>query len=55
MLWLPWGGVQWVRREVGHRGQSCVGGCLFLQLGGGGSGGLCGRVEDVPSRKWCAK
>jgi hypothetical protein len=24
MLWLPWGGVQWVRIEVGHRGQLCA-------------------------------
>jgi hypothetical protein len=28
---------------------------VFLQLGGGGSGGLCGRVEDVLYRKRCAK
>jgi hypothetical protein len=27
----------------------------FLQLDGGGSGGLRGRVEDVPYRKRCAK
>ena len=28
---------------------------VLLQLGGGGSGGLCGRVVDVPYRKRCAK
>jgi hypothetical protein len=28
---------------------------VLLQLGGGGSGGLCGRVDDVPYRNRCAK
>jgi hypothetical protein len=28
---------------------------VLLQLGGGGAGGLCGRVEDVPYRNRCAK
>jgi hypothetical protein len=28
---------------------------VFLQVGGGDSGGLCGSVEDVTYKKQCAK